>query len=91
MTSVLAVVDEPGSLLVVLGVVAAVFVVAALLPLRSGNGQHAHAGPGAVMVWQLVDAISVATPHPEPPARQPPEPIEWPTEEYVGRHRLASS
>lgn len=43
------------------------------------------------MVWQLVDAISVATPHPEPPARQPPEPIEWPTEEYVGRHRLISS
>ncbi|WP_190820288.1 hypothetical protein [Saccharopolyspora pogona] len=84
-------VDEPGSLLVFLGVVAAVLVVAALLPLRGGNGQHADAGPGAVMVWQLVDAISVATPHPEPPARQPPEPIEWPTEEYVGRHRLASS
>lgn len=91
MTPVLAVVQTPGNVLAFLGAVAVVFAITALLPLRGGHGQHANAGPGAVLVWQLVDGNAAETRHPEPPARQPPEPIDWPTEEYVGRHRLASS
>ncbi|MEV6229409.1 hypothetical protein AB0L88_16225 [Saccharopolyspora shandongensis] len=90
MTPVLAVVQTPSNVLGFLGVVVAVSVVAALLPLRGGHGQHANAGPGSVMVWQLIDVIAAETRHPEPPARQPPEPIDWPTEEYIGRHRLVS-
>ncbi|MGW1677040.1 hypothetical protein [Saccharopolyspora sp. NPDC002376] len=29
----------------------------ALIPIRGGNGQHAGAGPGAVMVWQLSETL----------------------------------
>jgi hypothetical protein len=91
MTPVLAVMQAPSHVLGFLGLVVAVSVMAALLPLRGGHGQHANAGPGSVPVRQLFDAITTDTRHPEPPVRQPPEPIDWPTDEYVGRHRLASS
>ncbi|RKT83948.1 hypothetical protein SAMN05421805_11278 [Saccharopolyspora antimicrobica] len=90
MTTVLALMQTPANALAALSVIAVLAAITALLPLRSGNGQHAHAGPGTVMVWQLVDAIAAETRHPETPLHQPPEPITWPPEqeEYTGRHRL---
>ncbi|MBF6510995.1 hypothetical protein IU422_25025 [Nocardia farcinica] len=93
MTPVFALVQAPTSSLVALIAIAVLVAIVALLPLRSGNGQHAHAGPGAVMVWQLVDAIAAEARKPESPPHQPPEPIAWPPEEeeYAGRHRLLSA
>lgn len=93
MTPVLALMQTPANALAVLSAIALLAAIIALLPLRSGNGQHAHAGPGTVMVWQLVDAIAAETRPPETPLHQPPEPIAWPPEqeEYTGRHRLLSA
>ncbi|MCI2418687.1 hypothetical protein MOQ72_14700 [Saccharopolyspora sp. K220] len=61
--------------------VAAVLLVAlGLFPLRGGNGQHAHAGPGTVSVWQLRESILAA---------QEQEAIVWPTEDPDrGRHHM---
>ncbi len=73
-------------------------VLAGVLPLRGGHGQHAHAGPGTVGVWQL---CALARSERERKAVLPewePDPEEivwpehdWPTEDqghrYVGRHR----
>ncbi|MFB9568013.1 hypothetical protein [Saccharopolyspora hordei] len=70
-----------------------------VVPIRGGNGQHAGAGPGTVMVWQLRDAITaerassaipggIARPRSTGVADQDAR-REPPAEEYVGRHRLA--
>lgn len=42
----------------------------ALTPIRSGHGQHAHAGPGTVMVWQLRNALAT---EPKPSTPVPAE------------------
>ncbi|RCW37475.1 hypothetical protein DFQ14_1283 [Halopolyspora algeriensis] len=56
-----AVIGEPlfvlvsplGGMSVGASVLAAVVALAGVLPLRGGSGQHAHAGPGTLTVWQL--------------------------------------
>ncbi|TDD51375.1 hypothetical protein [Saccharopolyspora elongata] len=88
-------IQYPIGYLAVLGVFAAVAGVLAVMPIRGGTGQHAGAGPGAVMVWQLTEALeaersaAVSIETADDPA--PEEEIRWPEEpvaEYVGRHRL---
>ena len=66
--------------------------VAGVLPLRSGHGQHAHAGPGAVTVWHLYDNTTKPR-HDEQRTDaldyfRAPEPGSEAVPEYVGRHRL---
>lgn len=69
------------------GVLAAVAALAGVLPLRGGGGQHAHAGPGTLTVWQL---FAQGEPHRQgrgedrvlfPAALEPgsdPEEVVWP-------------
>jgi hypothetical protein len=83
------------------GFIAVTGVLTLVLPLRGGNGQHAHAGPGALTVPQL-DARVEAAPRPPKPdpeqlarlaaqaeylPRRMREKLELPPP-YVGRHRL---
>ncbi|GAA0509052.1 hypothetical protein GCM10011581_18800 [Saccharopolyspora subtropica] len=67
---------------------AALVVFAALvgvMPLRGGNGQHAHAGPGTVDVWRLREVIAAQQDIAEP------EDIVWPDEDPdTGRHRMVN-
>lgn len=72
---------------------AALIVLAALgaMPLRGGAGQHAHAGPGALTVWQLRENAYQET---EPEALEPEE-ITWPTTDTdqalaQGKHHIRS-
>lgn len=50
--------DSPAAVVALVGAVACLSAVSAVLPLRGGNGQHAHAGPGAVSVWQISQAVA---------------------------------
>ncbi|MFI0467942.1 hypothetical protein ACH347_28005 [Saccharopolyspora sp. 5N102] len=91
-------IQNPLGYVAALGAFAVVAGVLAVIPIRGGTGQHAGPGPGAVMVWQLsealeaertarIAAVSIETaddPPPEEEIRWPPEPVA----EYVGRHRL---
>ncbi|MEU6270167.1 hypothetical protein [Saccharopolyspora shandongensis] len=87
-------IQNPVGYLAVLGAFAAVAGVLAVMPIRGGTGQHAGAGPGAVMVWQLTEALEAersAAVSIETADDPPEEEIRWPEEpvaEYVGRHRL---
>ncbi|MGW5648584.1 hypothetical protein ACWEV3_42410 [Saccharopolyspora sp. NPDC003752] len=87
-------IQNPVGSLAAIGAFAAVAGVLAVIPIRGGTGQHAGAGPGAVMVWQLTEALeaersaAVSIETADDPAE---EEIRWPEEpmtEYVGRHRL---
>ncbi|MDA3647770.1 hypothetical protein LZ318_37060 [Saccharopolyspora indica] len=55
----------PNTYFTIFVVSAAVLGILALTPIRGGNGQHAGAGPGTVMVWQLREALA-AEPKPRP-------------------------
>lgn len=71
---------------------ALLIVLALLLPLRGGTGEHAHAGPGTV----TVDRLRASPPTRAPAVSAwaidtvPDEEIVWPTDEpeHVGKHRL---
>ncbi len=67
-----------------LGAVVLLATVSAVLPLRGGHGQHAHAGPGTRTVDQLRgERVVLALSPPERSTRPPNEPgeaeIVWPT------------
>ncbi|WP_190821134.1 hypothetical protein [Saccharopolyspora pogona] len=49
--------QNPSAYLAVIGAFVVVAGVLAVIPIRGGTGQHAGAGPGAVMVWQLSEAL----------------------------------
>ncbi|MEV6232209.1 hypothetical protein AB0L88_30550 [Saccharopolyspora shandongensis] len=90
-------IQNPVGYLAVLGAFAVVAGALAVMPIRGGTGQHAGAGPGAVMVWQLSEALEaeraarIAAVSVETADDPLEEEIRWPEEpvaEYVGRHRL---
>lgn len=65
--------------------------VAGVLPLRSGHGQHAHAGPGAMTVWHLYDNATLRPDEKRAAVLsyfRTSEPAPEEPQEYVGRHRL---
>ena len=64
--------NSSAAVVALIGVVACLSVVSAVLPLRGGNGQHAHAGPGAVSVWQISQAVAAEHHH---------------EDDYAGKHR----
>lgn len=85
--------QDPPVYLAVIGAFIVAAGVLAFVPIRGGTGQHAGAGPGAVMVWQLSEALEaernvrLASPRiptvsietvEEPP---PEDVIRWPEEE----------
>ncbi|MDR7301783.1 hypothetical protein [Haloactinomyces albus] len=53
--------EDPAGVWSVMALVAAIALGASVLPLRGGHGQHAHAGVGALDVWQLCDSAIVPT------------------------------
>ncbi|MGP4018476.1 hypothetical protein [Saccharopolyspora sp. 5N708] len=78
-----------------ISVVAALLVALGFFPLRSGNGQHAHAGPGTVSVWQLRDSVAQERDAIAWAAQEretimwAAEEIAWPTEDPDrGRHHM---
>lgn len=89
-----ALLQEPSTYLTTLAAFAVVTVIFAVIPIRGDTGQHAGAGPGAVMVWQLSAALEAERSDrtgTETGGREQWEDIGWPEDEpaeYVGRHRL---
>lgn len=74
--SLLALIAPPGfGAVLMLAAVALVAVVAGVVPLRGGHGQHSHAGPGALSVWQLHEPAEFAGPAPDARTAEPVEPV----------------
>ncbi|GAB3286860.1 hypothetical protein [Parasphingorhabdus pacifica] len=53
--AIVTIANDPTNVLTVIGIITALATVGAFLPVRTGNGQHAGAGPGAVGVWHVRD------------------------------------
>lgn len=75
---------DPSTLVTPVGLSTAVTLVLvallSVLPLRGGHGRHAHAGPGALNVWQLSDTrISHSTQDAAPEPDRETEEIVWPS------------
>ena len=81
-TNIAALISYPGDITATFGILAALTIATATLPLRTGDGQHGSAGPGAVDVWQLRETIHNAT-HPHAPP-EPDDDIFWPEEDWSG-------
>lgn len=101
MNIVLALLEAPPVVASSFGFILVTGVFALTFPLRGGNGQHAHAGPGALTVPQLDARVKTAPrprkPNPEQLARlvaqaeylpkRMRDKLELPPP-YVGKHRL---
>jgi hypothetical protein len=67
-----------------------------VMPLRGGTGEHAHAGPGTLSVWQLCEkaaaepnTLAEAETFEESKAFAESEVVEWPTDDLDrGRHHI---
>ncbi|GAB3294432.1 hypothetical protein [Parasphingorhabdus pacifica] len=102
LTNIIGLISYPGDIAMTFGVLAALTLATATLPLRTGTGQHADAGPGAVDVWRLRDTIRNA-PHRHEPRRdqphryeprlyvasEPDDDIVWPEEDWPDTPQIA--